>query len=443
MTDNNYKLPRDLGDGLLLRWGRPEDAEELGQFNVRIHSENPESPDTFLAHWTHDLMNGRHPTTNADDFTVVIDQNTGKIVSSVCLISQTWAYDGIEFSVGRPELIATDAAYRRRGLVRVQMEAIHAKSAARGEMVQAITGIPWYYRLFGYEMGLDLGGSRQFFWYRKGNNKLVEKEAYSLRPATLDDIPSLKQLYMAHCSRSRIVRVRDEALWLYELIEPHPDSQTRCYVQMVETTKGDGVAYVEYRQWGTGFVVRELGVLPGHSWRAVGLFIARALKVKVDELNKNRPKPIDNISFRLGHDHPIYEALGRQLERQIPAYAWYILVADLPGFLRHIAPVLEKRLAASVMAGHSGTVRLNFYHSQLTLVFADGRLQKMGAYEPNNTYDADALFPDLTFLQLVFGYRSLAELDHARADCGAENVATAVLLNILFPKQHSCVVGLG
>ncbi|MEJ2748220.1 MAG: hypothetical protein P8183_09980 [Anaerolineae bacterium] len=189
--------------------------------------------------------------------------------------------------------------------------------------------------------------------------------------------------------------------------------------------------------------MRELGVLPGHSWRAVALFIARALKIKADELNKKRAKPIDNVSFNLGYDHPVYEALGKQLERQIPAYAWYIRVADWPGFLWHIASVLEKRLADSVMAGHSGTVRLNFYHSQLTLIFVEGKLQEMGTYEPHNTYDADALFPDLTFLQLVFGYRSLDELDHARADCGAENVETAVLLNILFPKQHSCVVGLG
>ncbi|MEJ2748219.1 MAG: GNAT family N-acetyltransferase [Anaerolineae bacterium] len=173
MKVDEFGLPKMLGDNLLLRWGKPEDAEELGQFNVRIHSDNPENPETFLAHWTRDLMNGRHPTTKADDFTVVVDQNTGKIVSSLCLIGQTWAYDGLEFTVGRPELVGTDAAYRRRGLVRAQMEVIHAKSATHGHTVQAITGIPWYYRQFGYEMGLDLGGSRQFFWYRKGNDKPV------------------------------------------------------------------------------------------------------------------------------------------------------------------------------------------------------------------------------------------------------------------------------
>ena len=444
MKVDEFGLPRILDGDLLLRWGQPEDAEELGQFNVRIHSDNPESPDTFLAHWTHELMNGRHPTTNADDFTVVIDQNTGKIVSSVCLISQTWAYDGIEFGVGRPELIATEAAYRRRGLVRAQMEAVHAKSAAHGEMVQAITGIPWYYRLFGYEMGLDLGGSRQFFWSRRWNDKQVEKETYSLRPATLDDIPILQMLYKAHCARSRIVRVRDAALWRYEMTETHPSSETRRDIQMIETIDGSVVAYVEYKQWGTGFAVRELGVLPGHSWRAVTLFIGRFLKTEANRLNKSRPKQIDNISFNLGCDHPVYEALGRQLEKQIPAYAWYIRVPDLPSLLGHITPVLEKRLANSVLAGHSGNLRLNFYQSQLRLTWTRGKLTEIAPYEMNHFFDYEAAFPDLTFLQLLFGYRTSAELAVVRADCDVDNEAIArVLLDILFPKQHSCVVGLG
>ena len=55
--------------------------------------------------------------------------------------------------------------------------------------------------------------------------------------------------------------------------------------------------------------------------------------------------------------------------------------------------------------------------------------------------DADALFPDLTFLQLLFGYRSYDELDMAFADCFANNAEAAVLLNALFPKRPSYVTG--
>jgi len=63
--------------------------------------------------------------------------------------------------VGRPELVGTHPDYRRRGLIRAQFKIIHQWSAARGHAMQAITGIPWYYRQFGYEMALELHGSRQ------------------------------------------------------------------------------------------------------------------------------------------------------------------------------------------------------------------------------------------------------------------------------------------
>jgi hypothetical protein len=115
----------------------------------------------------------------------------------------------------------------------------------------------------------------------------------------------------------------------------------------------------------------------------------------------------------------------------------------LPRFIEHIKPVLEQRLADSVMAGHSGVVRLNFYHSQMTLEFEEGALVNLGTYGPKHVEDGDAFFPDLTFLQLLFGYRSLKELREARADCFVENNDTVVLLSILFPQRPSQPVGLG
>ena len=207
-----FGLPRLLEDGLLLRWATPADADELAQFNARIHTNNPEEPETILGHWTRDLMRGDHPTTRADDFTVVVDENDGgKIVSTMNLISQTWRYEDVTFAVGRPELVGTDEKYRRRSLVRRQFEAIHAKSKARGERAQAITGIPWYYRLFGYEMALDLDGGRTFYWERTSGKKAPDPEPYRLRPATTADRPTLAQLYDLHSEHSLITRSRDAA----------------------------------------------------------------------------------------------------------------------------------------------------------------------------------------------------------------------------------------
>ena len=100
------------------------------------------------------------------------------------LIPQTWTYEGIPFGVGRSELVGTLPEFRKRGLVRMQYEEIHKWSAERGQMVQAITGIPYFYRKFGYEMALDLSGGR--FGYEAHVPKLKdgETEPYRLRPAT-------------------------------------------------------------------------------------------------------------------------------------------------------------------------------------------------------------------------------------------------------------------
>lgn len=436
MTDT-FGLPRELDDGLMLRWATVDDVEELANFNAAIHG-RPDEPNEAARHWTRDMMSGRHPTTRAGDFTVVVDQNAGgKIVSSMNLISQTWTYDGLPFPVGRPELVSTDPAYRRRGLVREQFEVIHAKSAARGELITAITGIPWYYRQFGYEMAMNLGGSRQFFWARPGNDERIEDEPYRTRPATPDDIPVLAELYADYCAGSLVARPRDEAMWLYEMTVAHPESDNALAATMIETVEGEVVAYFEYHQWGTGFGVTEIGVRRGHSWRAVVLFLTRLMKQKADELNKTREKPITNISFFLGEASPVYDALGRQLEKQIRPYAWYLRAPDLPAFLRHITPVLERRLAGSVMAGHSGALRLNLFREQIALVWERGRLREVGTFERRYLADGDAIFPDLTFLQLLFGYRSFEELCENYADCSADDAGAAVLLNILFPRRPS------
>lgn len=437
-------LPKPLAGGLLMRWATKEDIEALAQFNINVHSDNPEQPEAWLGEWTRDLMNGRHPTTTASDFTVVTDENDGgKIVSSMNLISQIWAYDGIPFAVGRPELVGTHSDYRRKGLVRAQFDAIHTKSATRGELIQAITGIPWYYRQFDYEMAVDLGGGRNYFWDRTGNTAKLKDNEFTFRPAQADDIPHLQQLYESHNQTNLIYRIRSEEEWQYELFEPHRDSPYSRQVELVETAVSQKVvAYVEFKLWGQRFVLRELGVKPGYSWRPIVQAIMARFKAKADKLNKEREKPIAYLSFSMGQAHPAYEAADPQLEKTFSSYAWYIRLADVPSFLRHITPVLEERLASSILVNHSGKHRFNFFRSNMELIFENGRLKSVAPYKAKNLMDADAYFPDFTFLQLLFGRRSHQELKAAYPDCYM-NADTAVLCNILFPKKASYIVGLG
>ena len=85
---------RDLGEGLIIRRSTSEDAQALVEFNIQIHSED-EWDAKGLEDWTLDLISGEAPTFNTDDFLIVEDTRSGEIISSSCLISQTWSYEGI------------------------------------------------------------------------------------------------------------------------------------------------------------------------------------------------------------------------------------------------------------------------------------------------------------------------------------------------------------
>lgn len=110
---------------------------------------------------------------------------------------------------------------------------------------------------------------------------------------------------------------------------------------------------------------------------------------------------------------------------------------DLMQFVHRIAPVLERRLLESAAEGHTGELMLSFYGSGLRLRLEAGRLAEAAAWQPANNQDGDAAFPGLTFLQLLFGYRSLGELRDAFPDCLARSDDARALLQALFPKQAS------
>jgi hypothetical protein len=122
-------------------------------------------------------------------------------------------------------------------------------------------------------------------------------------------------------------------------------------------------------------------------------------------------------------------------------YAWYLRVADLPAFLRHITPTLESRLRASAEAGYTGELTLDFYRGGLRLVFDRGTLTTIEDWRRPVWGEGNAGFPPLVFLQLLFGYRGLDELRRAYPDVWAKGDATA-LLNALFPPRPSLLVPL-
>jgi GNAT superfamily N-acetyltransferase len=433
---------RSLGDGLILRSASPADADQLAEFNSTIHgNDQTGEPDKRVGVWTRDLLTKPHPTFQPADFTVVEDTHTGKIVSSLNLIPQTWSYDGIQFQVGRPELVGTDPDYRNRGLIRAQFELVHQWCLERGFPVQAITGIPYYYRIFGYEMCLNLGGGRAGYLPQIPTLKEGEQEPFQVRPAGQEDLDLIGNLYQRSCQRQLVSVVWDEALWRYEINGRSEQNVNRMVLNIIENTSGEAVGFLAHPifNWGPSMVAAAYELKPGVSYAAVTPSVIRYLqKTGQAYIAAEGGKEIfSSFGFWHGAEHPVYQVLHNGLPRIRKPYAWYIRIPDLVGFLELIKPVLEKRLEDSPMSGHTGEFKFTFYRDGLRLTLERGRIRFEGWRPEPVGHAGDAAFPGLTFYQLLFGYRTFDELMSIFPDCWMETDSAYALLNILFPKRNS------
>ncbi len=456
MTENRARLspadapmaPRSLGGGLVLRWSTPDDVERIAALSSSVFRDTIDDPPNVRnAAWTRDLGSGRHPLTTVDQGVLVEDTTTGQVVASMWLIPTAWTFGGIRFGVGRPESVVSHPDYRRRGLVRALFQAFHAHSTATGELVQAITGIPFYYRQFGYDMALELGGGRSVAFDDIPPVKQGETEPYHLTAATVDDLPFVMELYEDARHRTLVSSEIPEAYWRWMVDGVSLESGEGWTTLLIVDAASERYGFVLARKtrWGKTLGIQQIALSPHVPWSAVIHPVLRALRAHARTVPPSGREPAEptRLAFTLGTAHPVYAVLGDTLApRQERPYAWYVRISDLPGFVRHVAPVLEARLRYSPLAGYTGDLRLDFYRGGLRLSFADGRLTTAEDWQrPAFGGNPSAGFPPVLFLQVLFGRRSRTELEYIMPDVWSGDEA-AMVLDVLFPPQSSLVIPL-
>src|SRR4029079_2985706 len=96
----------------------------------------------------------------------------------------------------------------------------------------------------------------------------------------------------------------------------------------------------------------------------------------------------------------IWRKMGGGVRNQI--YKWYVRVPDPIAFLRHIQPVLERRLEGSGANRYTGELRIGFYDlTGICLTFNQGRIVDITAVKGNDGYDLSC--PWHFFWNIVFG----------------------------------------
>jgi predicted N-acetyltransferase YhbS len=406
-------------NGLILHTAASErDVERVAAFNGKIHGELVETMTRQL--FLH------HPRTSLDDLIFVEDEQSGEVVSSLCLIPWTWHYTDVEIPTGEMGIVGTHEDYRGRGLIRKQVEVFKRRLRERGCLLSHIQGIPYYYRQFGYEYALAL---ERWLMLEMRHIPDQSKSAFSFRQATLDDISTLTRLYTEAAQDLAIHAVRDEAIWRYLLTDAN-GTETERDILLVQDANGKAAGYVcaAHHGFGEELIVNEVSRL---SYDAA-LATLHCLK----RLSVERKKPGIRLNLPLGCTlAQVALSLGGHDDG---AYAWQIHVPDVAALLRALAPVLERRIAASPLAGLTRDVRISLYCETILLRFEVGKLTEVANLRFTPWHEEPIRFPPLQFIPLVLSYRMWEELKAAYPDVDVRP-QSRLLVDTLFPKVRSFV----
>ena len=447
MHEQHYQ--QDLGDGYTLRWANANDvASLLDLYGFVFRDETIESSNAYVKAYAAELISGRHPMGSPDDFAVVADANN-RIVAATTLMRMPLEYAGVAIPSGRPEIVASHPDVRNRGYIRKIFQLIHAKSTARGDLMQGITGIPYYYRQFGYEYALTLGGSRMVPLQVIPKLAANQQEPFVVRRAQTSDIMQLLMLYERERSRLHnhlpmLVTSRLDASYLrYTMSDVTAHEPWIPYViipNVITRPDGDVVgSFWSNRIRGVSNIgVFSLSTEPHILLSDVYPSLCRAMVQIATTIPiwDNKTGELEHIQFGLGVDHPVYRIIEQESHKVNRPYAWYIRVADVAQLIQHIVAPLERRLSQSAMAGYSGELTFDFYRSGLQLTFTKGRITATNLPANDGSRKSKAGYPPHVFLQQLFGLHSIHELKASHPDVYSSGEAE-VLLDILFPKQSS------
>ena len=154
-----------------------------------------------------DLVVARGDPSDGVDFRLMVDDagvggvavvvDGGRIVSTATLLDETLVVrhpDGqLELGAGQVEFVATATEYEGQGLVRALMGWAHERSAERGHDLQVMIGIPYFYRLFGYEYAIDIPPARPVRGLPQSTDDVVVRQADASDVAVLDRLQTAAQ----------------------------------------------------------------------------------------------------------------------------------------------------------------------------------------------------------------------------------------------------------
>lgn len=136
------------------------------------------------------------------------DRPVGKrVVATATLLRETLRVGGVDLPAAQVELVATSRSHEGRGLVRSLMDLAHSMSRERGDVVQVMIGIPFFYRQFGYVYSMRIPDTRVLDIVPSADPSIV------VRAATDVDIPAMEALQLTEQQHVTVSMPHSPGCW--------------------------------------------------------------------------------------------------------------------------------------------------------------------------------------------------------------------------------------
>lgn len=303
-----------MADGLTLRTADDADIDQIGAL-LADRGDAADAEDLRLV--VSDADEG------LDAVMVVADGD--RVVSTATLLRESVTIAGVSVPSGQVELVATDLGYEGRGLVRALMNEAHRRSADRGDLLQVMIGIPFFYRQFGYSYALTIPLPWDVLTVPAADPDIT------IRSATSDDIPAMVELQTAAQSAADVRMPHSAGCWRWLV-------QRSGSTQLVAEHNGEVIATARRTPPEEGLV---LGEVAGRADGIRSLVADAGRRGEVAVLER----PVAGVEELLTEIAEAPEAPDRDRE-------WfYGRIPALSPLLEHLRPVLLERFRSAGFGG--------------------------------------------------------------------------------------------
>jgi predicted N-acetyltransferase YhbS len=393
-------------DGIVLRGARQGDLEQI--LELTDARGGPEDLHEARAAFTHAEGHRR--------FYVAFDGD--RLASVLALWQESIRLGSTRLPAGQMDFVATATDYEHRGLARDLVAIAHQVTAERGDILQILVGIPYFYRQFGYRYVIPMPG----YYTVRPETRIDVPKGVTVREATRADRSTLDALQDRAQASAGVTMAHSEDAWEWMF-----SSETVTLRLAERAGEAIGMARVAPEE--------------DDENRALSEVATSEASVVLPLIEDARgPTAARTVQVTERANGVVQTALSGLTEHSDSGEEFLLRVPDPAALLEAVRSELSARLAESPFATERGELLISFYSSSAILSFDKGTITNVArgpAMQAPVHGGGSGVPPDLIG-DLVLGPHGAEALDDLYPDLNLGR--RQGLMSALFPPQRADIL---